>query len=122
VILGMRFSRTRARSCFSVSSADGGSGGFAVQNRPSVMILLSMGCRMREYFIALLQVFAYLLVRLKLGFQLTYHEKNQLLDGFLRLGQKFIEDYYRNDQLGSIGMDLLTRSDIRLPALPERQD
>ena len=48
---------------------------------------------MIKYLIVLIQVLVYMLIRIRLGFRLTYHEKNQLLEGFLKLGQNFIEEY-----------------------------
>jgi hypothetical protein len=77
---------------------------------------------MIRYLVVLLQVLAYMVVRIRLGFRLSYHEKNQFLEGFLKLGQKFIEDYRGDEataELGSSRVDILTRYNIRLPALPE---
>jgi hypothetical protein len=79
---------------------------------------------MLKYLTALVQVLAYMVVRAQLGVRLTYVEKNQLLEGLLRLGQKFIEDYNREDdcarpELGSSRVDILTHNHVRLPALPE---
>ncbi len=48
---------------------------------------------MIRYLMVLIQVLVYMLIRIRLGFRLTYHEKNQLLEGFLKLGQNFIEEY-----------------------------
>ena len=74
---------------------------------------------MLKYLTALVQVLVYLIFRARLGFRLTYVEKNQLLEGILKLGQKFIEDYNRGDELGSSRVDILTHNHIRLPALSE---
>jgi hypothetical protein len=88
---------------------------------------------MLKYLTALVQVLVYMVVRVQLGFRLTYAEKNQLLEGILKLGQKFIEEYkddgaaqaIRNcarpeaAQLGSSRVDILTHNHVRLPALPE---
>jgi hypothetical protein len=89
---------------------------------------------MLKYLNALVQVLVYMVVRVQLGFRLTYAEKNQLLEGILKLGQKFIEEY-RDDgaaqairncarpagitELGSSRVDILTHNHVRLPALPE---
>lgn len=82
---------------------------------------------MLKYLTALVQVLTYMVVRVRLGVRLTYVEKNQLLEGLLRLGQKFIEDYNRDDcarsevvpELGSSRVDILTHNHIRLPEISE---
>jgi len=82
---------------------------------------------MIEYVMALIQVLVYMVVRIKCGLRLTYHEKNQVLEGFLKLGQKFIEDYYsRNeseaDQLGTTGVEVSSLGDVRVPAISFTKD
>jgi hypothetical protein len=76
---------------------------------------------MLKYLNALVQVLVYMVVRVQLGFRLTYAEKNQLLEGILKLGQKFIEEYKYDEttELGSSRVDILTHNHVRLPALPE---
>ena len=74
-----------------------------------------------RYLVVLFQVFVYMMIRIRLGFRLTYSEKNQLLEGFLKLGQNFIEDYNNEaaSQLGSTRVDVPPRSDIRVSAISE---
>ncbi len=83
-----------------------------------------------RYIVILVQVLVYMMIRIQLGFRLTYHEKNQLLEGFLKLGQKFIEDY-NNDavrarpeaaQLGTTRMDVPSRGDLCVSQVPFSQD
>ncbi len=63
---------------------------------------------MIRYLMVLIQVLVYMLIRIRLGFRLTYHEKNQLLEGFLKLGQNFIEEYKDEEaaQLGAPRVDV----------------
>ena len=78
-----------------------------------------------RYIVILVQVLMYMLIRIRLGFRLTYHEKNQLLEGFLKLGQKFIEDYNNEGaaaQLGTTRLDVPSRGDLCVSQVPFSQD
>jgi hypothetical protein len=79
---------------------------------------------MIKYLIVLVQVLVYMLIRIRLGFRLTYHEKNQMLEGFLKLGQNFIEDYNNEEaaQLGSTRVDIPSRGDVRVSEVPFCED
>jgi hypothetical protein len=75
------------------------------------------------YIVILVQVLVYMMIRIRLGFRLTYHEKNQLLEGFLKLGQKFIEDYNNEAaQLGTTRVDVPSRGDLCVSQVPFSQD
>jgi hypothetical protein len=79
---------------------------------------------MIKYLVALVQVLVYMLIRIRLGFRLTYHEKNQMLEGFLKLGQNFIEDYNNEaaSQLGSTRVDVPPRSHLCVSEVPFGED
>ena len=79
---------------------------------------------MIRYLVFLVQVLVYMLLRVKLGFRLTYHEKNQMLEGFLKLGQNFIEDYNNEEaaQLGSTRLDVSPCSHLCVSEVPFSED
>ena len=82
-----------------------------------------------RYIVILVQVLVYMLIRIRLGFRLTYNEKNQLLEGFLKLGQNFIDDYNNEGgarpeaaQLGTTRVDVPSRGDLCVSQVPFSQD
>jgi hypothetical protein len=79
---------------------------------------------MLRYIVILVQVLVYMMIRIKLGFRLTYHEKNQMLEGFLKLGQNFIEDYNNEEasQLGATRVDIPSCGHLCVPEVPFSED
>lgn len=71
-----------------------------------------------RFVTVLLQVFAYLVIRIRLGARLTHHEKNQLLEGLLKLGQNFIETYRDGHQLGTTRVEVSSLGDVCVPDVP----
>ena len=63
-------------------------------------------------------MFATVLVRFRMGTRLTPVERQQLLEGLVTLGKKFIEDFVRDDQLGPTRLEVSARRDLRVPDVP----
>jgi hypothetical protein len=65
----------------------------------------------------LVQVFAYLLLRIKMGVPLTLREKQQLLEGLLQVGNEFLLEY-KNGSVGTSRLEVPPCNNFLVPKVP----